>query len=190
MGEDLHGPPVLTGGKELLAAENELLRQQLAQAQAALAAREPAGGSAKPNPLQFRPRPSIDLPPVETPALFDDGTLNLMAAAGEEARALDAAASKHRTEGMQQWVAAPGGVSSSTADAVDSVLAGALHAEEGAAAFVYDDIAAAVDNFRYRIVTAPLTFDGLKRGRHSPSISCILLKGSLCVFQPGGGGRV
>ena len=64
------------------------VRQQLAQAQAALASRDPPGGGGgvgapQPNPLQFRPRPDIELPPVDAPALFDDGTLNLMAAAGD-----------------------------------------------------------------------------------------------------------
>ena len=108
-------------------------REQLAQAQALLAAREKAAKGSVPNPLQFRPRPEFELPPVEAPSLFDDGTLNLMAAAGQEARALDAVASK-RNDSMPQWVAAPGDVSASTADAVDSVLAAALHAEEGAAA--------------------------------------------------------
>ena len=144
--ERAHGQPVLSGGKDLLAAENELLREQLAQAQAALAAREKAAKGGASNPLQFRPRPELELPPLEAPSLFDDGTLNLMAAAGDEARTLYTAASQ-RDDNMPQWVAAPGGVTASTADAIDSVLAGALHAEAGAAAFLYDDVATAVDSF-------------------------------------------
>ena len=136
------------GGGELLAAENELLRKQLAEVQAALAAKE-RGPPA--NPLQFRPRPELDLPPVTAPELIDDGTLNLVAAAGVEAHALDAAAKQRKAaggdEGLPVWVAAPDGVSANTASAVDSVLSAHLHAEEGAAAFMYDDVAAAVDRF-------------------------------------------
>ena len=132
----------------MLAAENELLRKQLAEVQAALAAKE-RGPPA--NPLQFRPRPELDLPPVTAPELIDDGTLNLVAAAGAEAHALDAAAKQRKAaggdEGLPVWVAAPDGVSANTASAVDSVLSAHLHAEEGAAAFMYDDVAAAVDRF-------------------------------------------
>jgi tetratricopeptide (TPR) repeat protein len=159
---ELAHAPARLGAAELQ-AENDALRARLVELQTSIARRAEApatrerllfqGGGAGPDDFED-----------DEPTLVDDGTLNLLAAvrgvgisgdghggaAGAAMMALreaeDGLGCTYRADELPMWAAGPGGVTESTASAVDSVFQAMGHEEAGAAALKYDDLAAAASS--------------------------------------------